>query len=87
VDWERHFRPLSDPLQAPQRAYLVGLHRVDTRRAVPRPADVWPAGGQLNLRPERVPHSICSGQFKRRSALCVATIAARVSLELGAQFV
>ena len=27
-------------LQAPQRAYLVALHRVDTRRAVLRPADV-----------------------------------------------
>jgi hypothetical protein len=27
-------------LQTPQRAYLVALHRVDTRRAVLRPADV-----------------------------------------------
>jgi hypothetical protein len=27
-------------LQAPQRAYLVALHRVDTGRAVLRPADV-----------------------------------------------
>src|SRR6516225_10903651 len=34
-------------LQAPQRAYLLALHRVDTRRAVLRPANVEPTGGQL----------------------------------------
>jgi hypothetical protein len=32
-------RPLF-ALQTPQRAYLVALHRVDTPRAVLRPADV-----------------------------------------------
>jgi len=32
-------RPLF-ALQTPQHAYLVALHRVDTRRAVLRPADV-----------------------------------------------
>jgi hypothetical protein len=35
----RSIRPLF-ALQASQRAYLVALHRVDTRRAVLRPADV-----------------------------------------------
>jgi hypothetical protein len=38
VDWERH-APLF-AVQTPERAYFVALHRVDTRRAVLRPADV-----------------------------------------------
>src|SRR6516225_5992499 len=42
-------RPLF-ALQTPQRAYLVALHRVDTRRAVLRPADMqagWEAASVL----------------------------------------
>src|SRR5499427_4982221 len=57
-------RPLL-ALQAPQGAYLVALHRVDTRRAVLRPADVQPAGGQLNLRPLQI------AQFGRPQAVAV----------------
>jgi hypothetical protein len=53
-------------LQAPQRAYLVALHRVDTRRAVLRSADVQPAGGQLDLRPLQI------AQFGRPQAVAVA---------------
>src|SRR5215831_6026847 len=41
-------------LQTPQRAYLVALHRVDTRRAVLRPADVQTAGVELDLVPSQI---------------------------------
>src|SRR5262245_55527382 len=57
--------PLS-ALQTPQRAYLVALHGVDTRRAVLRPADVEPAGGRLNLRPLQI------AQLGRPQAVAIA---------------
>src|ERR1700745_2670519 len=61
-------------LQAAQRAYLVALHRVDTRRAVLRPADVQPPGGQLNLAANDANSQPFSSRFsslkKRQSVPC-----------------
>src|SRR5215467_13148222 len=54
-------------LQTPQRAYLVALHRVDTRRAVLRPADVEPARTQLHLRPLQIAQlGVALSQMGRR---------------------
>src|SRR5262249_31664771 len=42
------------PLQTPQRAYLVALHRVDTRCPALAPADVQTAGVELDLVPLQI---------------------------------
>src|SRR6516162_1870314 len=62
-------------LQAPQRAYLVALHRVDTRRAVLRPADVTFLPRTLSIALQLlpfnaacvvpIPRAFCLRTFKR----------------------